>query len=80
MAHVTCLRCKGVLIETVEFRPPSPIGKRLPPPPPQKKCEIELEDDYAFYRCPHCRAKNILMETRGENGFPRLDIVGFSLD
>jgi DNA-directed RNA polymerase subunit RPC12/RpoP len=76
MSRVKCLRCGGILIETVESLSWDRKGRPTKPQP--KTCEIELEGDEAFYRCPHCRARNLLTETRGETGFPRLVIIGIS--
>lgn len=73
MGQVKCLRCSGVLIETTESTTFDRKGKSTGRAP--KTCEIEMDDDRAFYRCPYCRAKNIIMETRGESGFPQLVIV-----
>ncbi len=73
MGQVKCMRCSGILIDTSESTTFDRKGKPAGRPP--RTCEIEMEDDSAFYRCPYCRAKNIIVETRGESGFPQLVIV-----
>ncbi len=77
MGQVRCLHCAGVMVETEETVPSDRKSKATPRP--RKTCELEMEDDEAFYRCPYCRARNIVAETRGESGFPHLVIVKVSL-
>ncbi len=75
MGTVTCLNCKEILVEREPYRDPN--SKQIPPPP--RKCPLEEENDVTFYRCPRCKAKNIVEEVRTESGFPELVVVAFSL-
>jgi hypothetical protein len=68
---VICLNCKEVLFEV---EPPSSSGVRNSERPP-RRCVLEEEDDINFYRCPACKSKNIVIETRTPNGFPHLTVV-----
>jgi predicted Zn-ribbon and HTH transcriptional regulator len=65
------LNCREIL---VEIEPRRDTASRQPRPAP-RKCPLEEEDDIIFYRCPRCKAKNIVAETRTENGFPELVVV-----
>jgi hypothetical protein len=67
------LNCREIL---VEIEPRRDVNSRRPQPAP-RKCPLEEEDDIIFYRCPRCRAKNVVEETRTENGFPELVVVAF---
>ncbi len=75
MGAVTCLNCREVLVEIEPRR--NVNGRQLQPA--YRKCPLEEEDDIIFYRCPRCKAKNIVEETRTENGFPELVVVTFLL-
>ena len=49
-------------------------------PEKRKICELEEEENRAFYRCPACRAKNFVAETRNSHGFPELRIVAYGFE
>jgi phage FluMu protein Com len=72
---VTCLNCNEIL---VEIEPRRDVDNGRPQPAP-RKCPLEEENDVIFYRCPRCKAKNVVEETRTENGFPKLVVVTFLL-
>jgi hypothetical protein len=72
---IVCLNCSEVLFEMEPKR--SPLGKRTHP---LRRCELEEEGDKTFYRCPRCRAKNIVIETRSPSGFPQLTVVACSME
>jgi hypothetical protein len=75
MGTISCLNCAQVLAEIEPLRNDS--GKVSLSPP--GRCEIEEEDDEAFYRCPRCRAKNIVIEVRTASGYPQLAVVACRL-
>ncbi len=75
MGMITCLNCAHVLAEIDPHRNGNKEKASSPPP----RCELEEEDDKTFYRCPRCKAKNIVAEARTPSGFPELTIIACSL-
>ena len=71
MGTVKCIKCAEVL---VAHEPLSDLTAKTHADP--RRCEMEEEDDRPFYRCPSCRAKNFVIETRSPDGFPELTVVG----
>jgi phage FluMu protein Com len=74
MGTIVCLNCAEVLagVEPGQYR--SGQGDSCP------HCELEEEDEETFYRCPRCKAKNIVAETRTASGYPQLTIVSYAFD
>ncbi len=70
-----CMNCAEILIEHVPV--PDLLVK------PAGKCKLgdmEEEESRPFFRCPACRAKNFVAETRNPHGFPELRIVDCLLE
>jgi hypothetical protein len=72
---VRCMKCAEILFEHETVR-----DSTARTPEKRKICQLEEEDNRAFYRCPACRAKNFVAETRNSYGFPELRIVAYSLE
>ena len=72
---IVCLNCSEVLFEMEPNR--SRADKKTGPP---RRCELEEEGDKTFCRCPRCKAKNIVIETRSPSGFPQLMVVACSIE
>jgi len=69
MATIKCLNCAELLVSHEPFHGESTKGR------PRRECPLEQEDDQAFFRCPSCKAKNVVVETRSAEGFPELTVV-----
>ncbi len=67
---IRCMKCSRILVEHEPV-----LGLLSKPSAGSKECELEEEDDRPFYRCPACRAKNFVAETRNSDGFPELRVV-----
>ncbi len=73
MGTLACLNCAQALAET------EPRWNNGGKAGPSARCELETEDDITFYRCPRCKAKNIVAEARTPSGYPQVAIVSFRL-
>jgi Zn finger protein HypA/HybF involved in hydrogenase expression len=69
MATIKCLNCAELLVSHEPFHSESAKGR------PRRQCPLEQEEDQAFFRCPSCKAKNVVVETRSTEGFPELTVV-----
>jgi DNA-directed RNA polymerase subunit RPC12/RpoP len=69
------MKCAEIL---VEHEPVTDLTARSPKK--GKRCELEEEENRAFYRCPACGAKNLVAETRNSHGFPELRIIAYSFE
>jgi hypothetical protein len=67
------MNCARILVER------EPVLGLLIETPTGRKT-LEEKDGRAFYRCPACRAKNFVAETRNADGFPELRVVAYSFE
>jgi hypothetical protein len=74
MGTIVCLNCTQVLAETEPGQNSAGRGDSRP------HCELEEDDEKTFYRCPRCKAKNIVAEVRTASGYPQLAIVSYAFD
>ena len=70
---IRCMNCTRILVER------EPVLGLLIKTRTGRKA-LEEEDGRAFYRCPACRAKNFVAETRNSDGFPELRVVAYSFE
>ena len=73
MGVIRCMNCARILVER------EPVLGLLIETPTGRKT-LEEKDGRAFYRCPTCRAKNFVAETRNADGFPELRVVAYSFE
>lgn len=64
-----CLKCGGVLFEKVPLDDKGHMAMNADAP-------LELESDGVdnFFKCPHCSAKNVVVESSSPHGLPQLRI------
>ena len=74
MGTIVCLNCNQVLAEIEPLQDGVGRGNSRP------HCRLEEDDEETFYRCPRCKAKNIVAEVRTASGYPQLAIVTYSFD
>jgi phage FluMu protein Com len=74
MGTIICLNCSQVLTEIEPLQTGAGRGDSHP------YCTLEEEEEETFYRCPRCKAKNIVAEVRTASGYPQLVIVECSFD
>ena len=60
MATTVCFNRSEVLSRIEPLRSTNDKTRTYPP----KRCDLEEEEDQAFYRCPKCKVKNIVIEPR----------------
>lgn len=67
--EVKCLNCGGVLFETVPLDEKGHMAVDV-----NTRLALEYEGNDSFYRCPHCSAKNVVVEATSPHGLPQLRI------
>lgn len=60
-----CLRCKRALLVAQGSNPATRGDAMLP---------LESDGDDCFYKCPHCGAKNVVVDGRNIYGMPEVRI------
>jgi len=64
-----CLTCDGVLFDRANF------AKRIRGTIDLKnRLDLEWDGQEAFFRCPHCSVKHVVIEAVDEQGLPSLRI------
>jgi|WetSurMetagenome_2_1015567.scaffolds.fasta_scaffold576897_1 hypothetical protein len=74
MGTIICLNCRQVLAEIEPGQSSAGWDNSRP------HCELEEDNEKTFYRCPRCKAKNIVAEVRTESGYPQLTVVSYAFD
>jgi len=73
MGAIVCLHCAQTLIEIEPRQSQSEKAKGYRPRPPP--CQLEVDEESTYVRCPKCSAKNIVVETRTPSGYPQLAVI-----
>ena len=66
MMEQKCLKCEGVLFKKVLLDTLGHTAMDVETP-----LEIESDGIDQFYRCPHCKAKNIIVSDKSAHGVPQ---------
>ena len=64
-----CLKCGGVLFEKVYLDDKGHTAMNS-----NSKVRLESDGTDQFFRCPHCSAKNVVVQSTSPHGLPQLRV------
>jgi predicted RNA-binding Zn-ribbon protein involved in translation (DUF1610 family) len=67
---VKCLSCNGLL-----FKKNALDDKGNWAMDPTYKLDLQHDKEESFFKCPHCGAKNIVIDSKSPTGLPALQII-----
>ncbi len=70
MKDVKCLSCRGLLFKA---NPLDDKGNWAMDP--KFKLSLTQEANEAYFKCPHCGAKNVVIDSASPSGLPQIKIV-----
>ncbi len=70
MKDVKCLSCNGVLFKKTDLD-----NKGNWAMDPQHSLELSHDENDSYFKCPHCGAKNIVVDSMSPTGLSQLRIV-----
>ena len=69
MIEVKCLKCGGVLFKKVFLDDKGHMAMDM-----NTKIDLESDEVDDFFRCPHCQAKNVVVDAISPHGLPQIRI------
>ncbi|MBW2108284.1 MAG: hypothetical protein JRI36_06430 [Deltaproteobacteria bacterium] len=62
-----CLKCGRLVFKKVDHKGNVAMETSI-------RLDLELEGGEVFFRCPHCSAKNVVVEATNRSGLPALRV------